>query len=57
MYSAGRISKEQFKRVHGKASDKVLREHSLKGPGHEFLNSKRRAKIAELVDKYVAQLK
>jgi hypothetical protein len=32
----------------------VLREHTLK-PGHEFLNSKRRAKIAELVEKYVAR--
>lgn len=32
----------------------VLREHTIK-PGHDFLNSKRKAKIAELVEKYVAQ--
>ena len=32
----------------------VLREHSAK-PGHEFLNGKRKAKIAELVEKYVAR--
>lgn len=36
-------------------ASQVLREHSVK-PGEHFLSSKRRAKIAELVEKYVVQL-
>jgi hypothetical protein len=52
LYAARSISKEGYKHVMSKAIANVLAHSSLK-PGEPFMGSKRRAKIRELVDKYV----
>lgn len=55
-YKSGALTKEQFKSVWNKARDKVM-DSAPPGVGvADFLTDKRKAKITELVDMFVAKL-
>ncbi|KAK9805594.1 hypothetical protein WJX72_006757 [[Myrmecia] bisecta] len=55
LYQRKEISKDDYKWVAKKATDKVLRESEP--PLGEFMTSKRKHKVKELVEKYVKQRK
>ena len=56
LYKARQVSKEGYKLVMQKAVDKVLAHSLPRGPGEPFLSAKRKAKIEDLVHKYLKTL-
>jgi hypothetical protein len=56
LYKAQKVSREGYKLVMQKAVDKVLAHSQPRGPGEPFLSAKRRAKIEDLVHKYLRTL-
>ncbi|KFM25067.1 Lysine-specific histone demethylase 1A [Auxenochlorella protothecoides] len=53
MFKAGRISKDQYKDIARKAVARLAREKV--SAGEQFLTPKRRAKVADLIERYAAQ--
>ena len=56
LYASKTISKEDYKLVAQKACENVLANTQPRPPGEAFLTPKRKAKIRDLVQKYVHRL-
>lgn len=56
LYASKSITKEGYKHVAQKACENVLANTKPPPPGEAFMTPKRKAKIRELVQKYVKRL-